>query len=142
VETLKAKAAVRAGISVAEYDNYTSADSSTRLALVASNSPGVSSDEATEKLSYEGAAEALVGVPEAPARRELAVRLASSTGHARSWGKDVEAGSFAAAISEVLTTEEEDFWSAGYEEDELLVQIAQFEKYVDDYSAVPNKVSS
>jgi len=137
--TLRARTAARAGLSPEDLERYTSNDSEVRIALITSPSAGVSSGAAPPDGSM-AAVVAAVGLPEDPVKREFAARVAGGTGHARPWSKELEAGTFAAAVSEVLTPEEEAFLAAGHDEDDLLTAIAQYQGYIDAYARVPVKV--
>ena len=50
-------------------------------------------------------------------------------------------GTFAAAARDALSAEDEAFFAAGHDEDALLATIQQYQRIVDEYAAIDNKVS-
>lgn len=138
--TLRAKEATRAGVSLEEYEQYTNPESATNQALVLM-AKGVNMEMAesvaTASRAEMGALDSplmdRVNIPADPKRRQLALRLATGTGHSR---PELEEGTFAAARTEVLSAEDEAFLSSAPSEDGLLGTIAQYQDYIDSYATV------
>lgn len=127
-------------MSVAEYDSITDPASPTNIALlVASGYPDFKLPPPGERSPAEEAILGNASIPTDPVKKEVAIRMSTFTGHARSWGAQLEAGTFAAARAEVLSPEEEAFLEEGHEEEELLATIAQYQNYVESYADVKNK---
>lgn len=98
--TLRAKAAARAGLSLADLSRFTDGDSPTHTALyLNAANPAVLASEAPEEL-------ALAEVPTDPVAAAVATRFATYTGHARPWGPALDRGSLTGAIADALTAEE------------------------------------
>lgn len=49
-------------------------------------------------------------------------------------------GTFAAAVHETLSPEEESFLAEGHDEADLMTTIGHYQRIVDEYQAVPSKV--
>jgi NADH:ubiquinone oxidoreductase subunit len=49
-------------------------------------------------------------------------------------------GTFAAAVHETLTAEEESFLAEGHDETDIMTTIGHYQRIIDEYQAVPNKV--
>jgi hypothetical protein len=112
--TLRAKAAARAGLSIAEYADY-SEDSPTRTALqVESAGMGLSAMSQQEAAEQgDELALAAMSLPTSSREHATAMRLATGTGHARSWGPDLDAGTLEGAIRASLTPQEAALYDQG-----------------------------
>lgn len=127
VESLKAKEAVRAGLTPAEMEAYRDVESMAHYALVA-GTPTERKALLPEALAADSATE------------EMALRLAETTGHGRSWGTLEKAGSLAAVLEARLTTAEKELLASGISEDDLLADVATYETMVQSYKAIGTKV--
>jgi len=151
IDTLTAKKAVRAGLSPAAYADVRDVNSPTNRLLtdprlspeqvgllneeVMADAP---EDEREEVMLFQEAAAAL---PKDPAELGRLRRLAAFDGHARSWGAEQERGTFAEAVRQALTAEEAALL-AEEDEDALAATVAQYQRTVDDYSAIAAKDES
>lgn len=136
--TLQAKEAARVGLTIEEYQRVTDDDSPTKALLLL----GETDKASLESLAAGGAGgpgegvlmEAAAAIPAQPDKRALAVRLAYGLGPAGH-----EAGTFAAAASEVLSGEEEALLSAGADIEELTGEAAKYQRYIDDYADIQDR---
>lgn len=143
--SLAAKQAVRFGMSPAEHAKYSDPAPSVTQVLALAESSAVEKGDAAAQTMIDGLVSAqpelaAYDLPVEAGKRRLATYLALGKGHARSWGKDVEAGTFAAAVHEVLTPEEEAFLDAsgGVTAEDLLLDVQKYQGMIDAYAGVTN----
>jgi hypothetical protein len=110
--TLRGKAAARAGVSLNEFDNYADPDSPTHTALLAESADSSLKLQDDTSLLEESAF-ALAEVPTDSHKKALAQRIASGVGHARSWGPELESGTFEGAVFAALTPAERTLYDQG-----------------------------
>jgi hypothetical protein len=136
--TIKARAAAKHGMSVADYERYSDPFSPSRVAaLLAGGAPG--GPGAVTDGERDALAAALPGaeLPTDPAAARVAAALAA--------GDAVPSdapGTFAAAVSSTLTPEEEAFLGCGHDAVDLVGRAAQYQEMIDRYaSGAGGKVS-
>lgn len=128
--TIKARAAAKHGMSVAEYERYSDPFSPSRVAaLLAGGAPG--GPGAVTPGERDALAAALPGaeLPADPGAARVAAALAAGD----AIPSDIS-GTFAAAVAEALTPAEEAFLSAGHDASELTSKAAQYQDMIDRYA--------
>lgn len=114
--TLRDKAAARAGMTPEEYDMASDPSLPARVALLAAK------DALPASSPFAGLAEKL--------------SKGDGEGHNLDYSAERRMGTFAAAKHEALSAEEEEFLEQGYEEAQLMETVAQYQRYIDDYSKI------
>jgi hypothetical protein len=139
--TIRKKEANRAGVSVEEYQAYTDGLSPTRTLIVASKgdpSELQSAIEAKDELVGEalshGGQELL---PKSQTEWKRALLMSTKTGHARSWGAEVEKGTLAAEVRAALTKDETEFLETnGVDEEPLISNLVKYNSFIDSYKHI------
>lgn len=128
--TLKARAAAKHGMSVGDYERYSDPFSPSRVAaLLAGGAPGGPAGVGAAERDALAAALPGAELPTDPAQARVAAALASGDGVPR----DVP-GTFAAAVSSVLTPEEEALLGSGADAGELVSKAAGYQDMIDRYA--------